>query len=410
MSMILLASIFALALCAYKIFIYSELSLVYPAFIVLSSIYTIIGGYYYDFALDLPFNFHIGLSQEDWAFMAAALLYASLIYILFNYFSNILFNNKSGPKRLKYRMPINLEARHHVSIFIVFFVILHLGYGGSALYSRTGYEIGHAGSNVARQILLLVVPALAFSISLYKSQISRFAFIMIGFIFLLGTGSRIYLVLPAFFMFGRIFLSDQPAKADAIIALVLITLGLGTFFDLRYSTQQGVFHNFSTVFFDSGFDGFVAGVNYLLSYSFFASYETQRILTTNTMFLFESLAPIPGSMLDLSPMIVSQRLNVASPFTAVGILFGNIYLLTVSFAFLGFFWGWVFSVQSRVGTVWRILVLCCYLAFIVLSLQYNLRGTSRFIYLSFFILLCGHLAGRLKLRRLLHRKFSRSLI
>lgn len=368
---------------------------VFPAFISFTVLYTYFGSYIFSFGLKLPFSFHLNTTDTDF-FELSFLIFVALL--IFTASSELGLKFAPSSKSYGYSRIRSSQSSAWLTfvVLIGFVLLLHIGYGWEDLYSRSGYSIGQSGISAARTVLAFFCPFLSLYLSSLNNRILRICAIIIIFFLLLGTGSRIYIVFLAFYLLGRLLFYTR-GWLDIAVVLLFLVRGMSIFFTLRYSPFGGVLPYLSYFWTTTDFY-FLEVMNYLFSFSFYASSETLRNVNPGNSYWLESLSPLPSRYLALQEMVAEQKIGPVSPFTALGVSISNPYALAMIFSFLGFFWAIILRCFSRQGILGSIIGACLFLAFCIFFPQYNLRGSFRFIYYALFLYFISSISRRLSFR------------
>lgn len=390
-------AILILAYCVFFVFMLRRTSVgsihnLFPTFICFLVLYTYVGSYIFSFALYLPFEFHLNTSEDDF-FQISVLIFVALMIFSFSSALGLKFAPSSRTDRFSRIKPPKVRGWLTVVILISFGLLVHIGYGWEALYNRPGYTIGQSGLSAARTVMTFSVPFVALYLSTLNKRALRLCAVIVIFFLLLGTGSRVSLAFLGFYLLGRILFYTK-GWLDIAVVLLLFIRAASILLILRHSTPGGMLPYLS-YFWTATDTSFLEAINYLFSFSFYASSETLRNVHSGNSYWLESLTPLPSRYLALEEMVAGQKISPVSPFTALGVSVSNAYALVLIFSFLGFFWSTVLRAFSRQGSLGVIVGACLFLAFCVFFTQYNLRGSFRFVYYAFLLLILFSISRRL---------------
>ncbi|HDM8052360.1 hypothetical protein [Vibrio harveyi] len=385
--LILLAFVFLFVL---YIRLYKKTSLlILPIIYVLVGMYTILGEQFFDFSKEVPFDFYNKVNEVNIFYIYFHLIAGSVIYTI-GFF--VFFKGDINSKPLINFEGISLKVignKYIISLFLVTITLLHIGYGFSHIYYREGYTLGEAGVSFARVLYTLFLPLTCLLIPFSKSKFFKFLIPSILFVLVMGTSSRNLVLIPACIFLGGVIRDGKVSFFKSVLSGIMIALSVTISLQSRNYAVQGVVPNILSLF-DSGLDFLVMNyaINYLTSYSVFASSLTYQNYSPDLLSLYYSLTPLPSSFIDLEYMVESQKLNANSPFPAFALLalngpffFGLYYFLAGSI--MAIFGGYLAKKNKSLN----LFVVMLILVFSFLSLQYNLRGTTRILYyLVFFSL------------------------
>lgn len=379
-----------------------------PVIYLAVSIYTYIGTEYFDFAKNVPFHFYDNLSGTSYQNIYLYYLLASFAFMLGlitckNADLLILFRNDK-PNVISSKV----KVKYVVTLYVITVIFMHIGHGVGHLYFREGYTLGDSGIASFRVLYTMLLPLTCLLVPFVKFRFNRYLLMLILFILVQGTSSRNLVLLPVCYYIG-IFLRDQKISMyKGGISLVLIILSVNIAIQYRDNQFQGVFPNL-IYFFQYGLDYRITelAINYLTSFSVYASSITLNEHQFNLNSLLASINPLPSKFIDIAAMVESQKLNQYAPFPAIGFL----SLGGPSFVFFYYFISatiWSTSglfIASR-SKVLAITVLVLFIMFCFLSLQYNLRSVTRLLYYIIIISVFLKLIKILRFNLSLHKKRS----
>lgn len=360
--------------------------LILPIIYVLVGMYTILGERFFDFSKEVPFDFYNKVNEVSILYVYFHLIAGSVIYTIGFY---IFFKGGGNSNPLINLGRISLKVidnKYIVSLFLVTIILLHIGYGFSHIYYREGYTLGDAGVSFARVLYTLFLPLTCLLIPFSKSNFLKFFIPSILFFLVMGTSSRNLVLIPACIFLGGLIRDGKVLIFKSVLSGTMIALSVTISLQSRDYAVQGVVPNILYLF-DSGLDFLVMNyaINYLTSYSVFASSLTYQNYSPDLLSLYYSLTPLPSSFIDLEYMVESQKLNANSPFPAFALLalngpfiFGLYYF--VSGGVMAIFGGYLAKKNESLN----LFVVMLILVFSFLSLQYNLRGTTRILYYLIF--------------------------
>ncbi|MEZ8229353.1 hypothetical protein AB4582_19925 [Vibrio splendidus] len=354
-----------------------------PTYYHFVCVYTILGTKYADFAKDVPFSFYDFLYPESIDLMVYFFILASLsfylgIIITKNYRTRSLGLDFSSIRNVFFK----IRNIHIILIYLLVVLFLHVGHGFSHIYYRQGYLIGDGGNSYFRIMYTMMLPFSMMILPFLKGKNLRVVLLFIVFTLVFGTSSRNVIVIPVFYSFGMLVRDNKISKISILLTTLSVIVFSSTSIQYRFNEFQGMIPNV-VYFFSNGIDfKFVAlSINYLTSFSFFASALTLQDFTIDYAAFYTSINPLPSSMLNVEHMISNQKLNQNAPFTAIGILSqGGIITLVLYFFITGYCWSKFAGNLIRKSKIIAPFVYVIFFLFTLLSIQYNLRSVTRYVY------------------------------
>ncbi|MBL4249783.1 hypothetical protein H8F16_22300, partial [Vibrio fluvialis] len=347
-------------------------------------IYTVLGESFFDFSKNVPFDFYNKIDGESVRYIYYHLMAGSFFYTM-GFF--LFFKKRSTSVLMKLDLNTTIKDKHIYFVFLITIILLHVGYGVEHLYYREGYTLGDAGVSFARVLYTLCLPLTCLLIPFSKNTLISLFFSVVLFVLVMGTSSRNLVLIPACIFLGGVIKNGRVSFLKSLLYGILVVFSVTISIQSRNHAIQGVWPNILSLF-DSGFDLLVMSyaINYLTSYSIFASSLAYQNYSPDLLSLYYSVTPLPSSAIDVKYMIESQKLNANSPIPALGLLALNGPLVFCTYYFisgsvLAIFGGFL----AKINKPLNIFVVMFILVFSFLSLQYNLRGTTRVLYYLIFI-------------------------
>ncbi|WP_426369758.1 hypothetical protein [Pseudocolwellia sp. HL-MZ7] len=397
-------------LCILFLFTISKLkhSLFYLLpFIYLSvTIYTFIGTEFLSYAKNVPFNFFEDLSGTVYQDIYLYYLLASFSFIL----GLLTFKNADILILFRIKKQVNfnskVKGKYVIFLYVATILFLHLGYGIENLYYREGYTLGDNGITAFRILYTMILPLTCLLIPLIKSNSKRYILILILFILIQGTSSRNLVLIPVCYYIGA-FLRDQKVSLPkSILALIMIVLSVNIAIQYRDNQSQGVIPNIIYFYtYGLNFDVTEYAINYLTSFSIYASAITLHEHEFNIQSFLVSINPLPSQYLNIENMVDTQKLNSYAPFPAIGMLtLGGPSLVFIYYYLSALIWSYFGLFLASRSKILAIATLMLFILFCFLSLQYNLRSVTRLLY---YLILISFI---LKFIRILNYNFTQRLI
>ncbi|WP_441002130.1 hypothetical protein [Pseudocolwellia agarivorans] len=373
-------------LCVLLLFTLNKLkkSLFYlMPFIYLSvSIYTFVGTEYLNFATNVPFHFFESLSDTEYQNIYFYYLFASFSFILGIMScknADILISFK---KEKVTKFTPKVQTKYILALYVITILFVHMGNGIENLYYREGYESDGSGITAFRILYTMTLPLTCLLLPFLRFKLARYLLISILFIIVQGTCSRNLVLLPACYYIG-VFLRDQKISIPkGIITLILIVFSVNIAMQYRDNQIQGVIPNI-IFYYKYGLDYTITeyAINYLSSFSVYASALTIHEHQFNFSSFIASVNPLPSRYIDIDGMIESQRLNKYAPFPAIGMLALGGPLVVFTYYYLAaVIWSLFGSFVASKSKVLSVATLMLFILFCFLSLQYNLRSVTRLLY------------------------------
>ena len=187
----------------------------------------------------------------------------------------------------------------------------------------------------------------------------------------IGVVSLLKHVVTTIFLLSLV-LSFRNLEVQGLFPFFYLIFNFNQFIDLLLNGFQGVFTNL--------------GVSLPLAVYVDSAYNI------SSADVFKSLNPLPGFVIGVGSIEQLLRYNVFIPYSAVGILFNYGMPLSCFYYFLiGIFFFFVdmnaYKEFSNNRPLRAILIMVAPAFFIIISLQYNLRGSTRMLYYGLFILI-----------------------
>ncbi|HCH5021281.1 TPA: hypothetical protein NKX82_001835 [Vibrio parahaemolyticus] len=349
--------------------------------------YTLLGSKYYDFSEKVPFDFYLSLNDESISYMAYTFSIAAFFFFIGVLFTSNFREKSVGLDFNKARYILSkLSSIKILSIYLFVILCLHIGHGVSHIYSREGYLIGDAGNKYFRIIYSSLLPVSLMLLPFLKNKALRMTLFIALFFLVFGTSSRNIILIPVSYCFGVLIRDNKIGflRGGGTVASVVILSAAAL--QYRFNQFQGVIPN-AIEFFTNGInmDFVFLAINYLSSFSFFASALTVQNFPLDMPAFYSSINPLPSSFIDVEHMIAVQKLNQNAPFPAIGTLAqGGVFFVSIYYFLLGFCWSKFAGDLIKRSKIIAFFVYVFFLLFMVLSIQYNLRSVTRYIYYILF--------------------------
>jgi hypothetical protein len=352
------------------------------------SVYTFVGLHYFDYLDSTPFDL-ISFNSIEHLHIAIRNM---LLLALQAFVVSLLIPVKQAARFVIQWRKSNIYFWPPLMVPIILIGIVGL----DQFFYRETYSIGNEG--LFKIFLFFYIPIA----TLLITRIASFGYKSLAFAILyftlLSLSSRFVLLVPFFYLVFSFLIDPKVTISALVFNLVLLVVSLALVMQLRHAGEQGFVPNL-LYFFTEGPDlnYLFIGFNYIFSYSV-GLYASMLDLNFYPVDLFiDSISPLPGRVVEISRISYELKINAISPYSAIGAIF--IVLNNYSFIFsLLFFVGISLTERfvSTRGVVLPHLVRVLYLFGFLLATQYNLRGFSRIIYLTLFIIFVHWIAHHAK--------------
>ncbi|MBU3016150.1 O-antigen polysaccharide polymerase Wzy [Paraglaciecola agarilytica] len=358
-----------------------------PTFYMSVCCYTYIGTEFLDFAKEVPFNFYDFISKEYLYRSYGIFILAASAFITGTL---LIKDNRTYSRANQPTSSYNRRNRNNIYIIFLYLfliVLLHLGNGFGNLYYREGYTLDGAGLSSARILYTMILPLLCLCLPFYKGSSTKFILILLLYLLVLGTSSRNLIMIPACYFVGSYIRYRKINFISVVFSLLAVMFSVALVMETRNNIIQGVIPNINYLF-DNGIDLTFIGlaINYLTSFSVFATALTIQDHSFDSISFITSLNPLPSSYLNIEYMVQVQKLNENAPFPALGTLAlsGNIAIFIYYFL-SGMIWKFLYNYFEKKWYPMSIFISMLFILFTILSTQYNLRGATRLLYYLVFL-------------------------
>ncbi|NNN61208.1 hypothetical protein FKQ60_10135 [Vibrio sp. A11] len=382
-NLIVLFSYFIFFFYIYRMFKTNSILLLLPIYYLFTVSYVLTGVFFLNYAKETPFDLYGRVSE-------LYILKASLFYILASvsfYAGSSVFKDKHCVQ-LFFQSKIKIKHQKSLLILCVFaFFVFIFSYGVEPLIYRDGYISEYHDRNKTGLILFYFIAPIAFLfVPFVKGSIVNKVIYIFFFFILFSSSSRFLVMLPFLYIVGS-YLRDGYFKFSIFfVNMVLIVLGLVFVLQIRYYPQQGLLPNIASLF-SKGIDVdyLFIGLNYAFSFSLMGTAYVIEHLQFDLQGFLIGINPIPSRYLNISHMLDVQEMLPTAPISAISLL-SQFGILAVLFFYLisGVVFSYVIS-RLKGKTILYYAVAGLFIIFMLLSIQYNIRGLTRFLYGSIFI-------------------------
>lgn len=369
-----------------------------PLFYTFVVLYTFCGVFIYEYAINVPFDLYELISHED--------IYKSALIFLLSSFSffvgSSLIKYKSKGYVLTKRQDVKFKYQKSLlfTIFIIYGLYV-IGYGAETLWSRSGYIDVSVERNKSILIIFFATsPFVTTLIPFIRNLFLKYFVYFLCFLILFSASSRFVIMLPFLYIVGSFLKSNKIRIKVILFNLTLILLSLIFILQIRYYEFHGLIPNLSALF-TKGIDmEFLAvGLNYALSFSLFGTaYVLNGDAIHDSVAFMIGLNPLPSMFLDMS-LLSSQRMLGTSPMSALSILSLAGYQIIISYYLLtGAIFSLILNKMKGVSFLYYAVV-GLFVMFALFSIQYNLRGLTRFVYYSLVIFIGFYISNKFRIKK-----------
>ncbi|ETX12586.1 hypothetical protein MUS1_03095 [Marinomonas ushuaiensis DSM 15871] len=395
--LIVLISLISIFIYFYEFYKADDILLILPIFYNFVVCYVILGTCIFTYAREAPFGLYDILSEYDLYKGSFSFILASLSFY---------FGASIAPrvKRAKAYIFTSSEIKYQKSlVFLVFFIYLVyiIGYGVEPLIHRRGYIDASFQRHMGVLIIFFVCsPFVTVLIPFIKKRLLRYTVFLVCFLILFSSSSRFVVMVPFLYMIGT-FLRFGGIKVRVILScIILIFTSLIFVLQIRYYIYHGLIPNLTSLF-TKGLDSeyLFTGLNYAFSFSLFGVSYVLNNFTHDAVAFFISINPLPSRFLDIEYMLEVQEMKKTAPISALATLSLAGYPILISFYFVtGYFFS-IFMNKMKGVTILYYIVVGLFILFSFFSIQYNLRGLSRFFYYSIVIYLFHITFKKVKIKK-----------
>ncbi|EKO3918580.1 hypothetical protein GI293_003778 [Vibrio fluvialis] len=231
----------------------------------------------------------------------------------------------------------------------------------------------------------MISPFLIVLIPFVKNRIFKYLIYFFSFFILFGASSRYVIMVPLLYMVGTYIKYSQIKIRTVVINSLILCSSLVFVLQIRNEVYHGIVPNIHHLF-SEGLDReyLFLGINYALSFSLYGTAYVLENFTHNAEAFYLSITPLPSSMIDIDVVLQEHKMIGPSPISAISALVLSGFLtLTVFYFFLGFVFSNLLE-RLKGKSLFYFIILGLFVLFVLFSVQYNLRGATRFIYFSIY--------------------------
>lgn len=375
--MVILIFILLLWFFAYKVYSKKNYLILLPVFYIFVILWVALGFSNESLNNSIWFVEDEQIAKTYFIFITAAISF----YIGVSTFERKKDKNDFQLDRIR-KILFSLSSNYIVIFYILAIVLFHFAYPIEFIYFRESYGQLYNGNNSLKLLFDLMVNVLALILPFHKSKTFRILLLILLLIFLQGLNKRLIVLIPLLYFLG-VYIRDLRFSYSKSFALILTALFFAaTTYSYRNNSQQGIIYNIM-YFYNNGLniDLSIEGINYLFGYSFLATLATASFFDIPAIEFWISVNPLPSTIIDVSSVVTEHKLTVYAPYSALGTLgsLGFIYV-SIYYFLAGLLFNCCKSYFPKRFSIASVVILLFFVLFLVLSVQYQLRATTRFVY------------------------------
>lgn len=382
-----------------------------PLYYLTVVVYAFFGIFVYSYAENVPFDLDSKVMLSSVSSALVILLVSAASYIIGWLISYKILSNKNRSNSCSNRdfKPIyfNINVRKYFLLMGFLLPLLYIAaYGAGGLIERVSYTRFY-GEDTRNETLLkiytILMPFVIIGIGFIQSPPIRYILFIINFLVLLSASTRLAGLMVFLYGLGRYIKNDFRFNYKIFIIMVFSLYVFIGIFAIRNTSPQGLLYNIDNLFFSSSavFELFFEGLNYILSFSVYVLAYSIEHKNIDWYSFFVSISPLSLSFHDANKMLDAQTLiaGVPAPMSAISILYSAGLLFGFLCYFILGFTTFMISKNLNKNPVIYLIILFLVIVSTLFSLQYNLRGMLRFMYLALFIYFGYRLYLSLKIRK-----------
>lgn len=378
------------------IFIYSAFFLkknvtyLFPLFFSFIFLYTYFGANFFVYAYDIPFAdqfaYKIDLQGVGFAYLTTIFGFTFGVELArrnyswgYNNKKLIFSNNFSNSKSRN----INIANIYIYSSFIFSIILVFFTFNVNQILHRNGYMVENINSLLI--IYKLSVVLAIFLVAYIENKVIRNFCFFILLLVPFSLSSRIFCLCVFIFYFSLYVKNGLKIDLKSkIVCLFLLLFSFLTSLGFRGNELQGLIPNFIALSqIGSYFDIFFKSLNYVTSFSVFASQYAIDYGYSDLKSFYISINPLPSSFLDIDYILSKSMLNVFAPTPAIAMSYNAGPFICFLYYFIcGFVFTFIFK-KMNFGLFYSFMV-CLFVYFVFSNTQYIVREGARLFY--YFIL------------------------
>lgn len=364
----------------------------FPFFLSLIYIYTFIGSQIFDFSENIPFSEQL-VGNSNLIESGISYFLASMFFIIGIFFGEkkYVYGNYSIKNNLisEKKIELNINSKFAIlfSFFLLVFSFLTFDFGKILYRDTYVFEVNETMLNFYRLLFLIGVFLCAFVNNKFLKYLLLFSILAYPF----SMNSRLLVLGVLLFFSGSYFKNKFLSIFDKNLFIIMMVLSIVSTLGLRGMEFQGLIPNLFNLFvFNFNSDDIIASINYVTSFSVFATqYAIDNKIGDFKSFVL-SINPMFGRFIDTKYLINNTKINIFAPAPAISLLYNQgFYIICLYYLCCGFIFNKILSL-FRSNPFYSVFF-GIFLLFTFLNTQYLLRESVRLLYYCIF------LAGFLKI-------------
>lgn len=358
----------------------------FPLFYSFIYVYTSIGHYFFNYAVNIPFSSQFYWPGLDISIAGKVYSLASLSFIA-GYFFRMAFKYDILKVETK---AIMISSRLSL-IFVCFVISMYLmAIDWNFFFYRDSYIIPKTFP-VFYMVFKFLVPIASFLLPFISSKYYRYTLFLVLWILPFSINSRTMCLIPFLYIVGLCLSNRNNLKFKVFILSLFTILSLGIALGYRHNDSQGLIPNLIYLI-NNGvpFDVILKSINYVTSYSvYITTYGINEQVSDFYAFII-SINPLPSRFLNIGYLLDNSMLNSFVPSPAIAMVYSQGFFI---FLFYYFFIGFCFT--HVYPTFLKNNMMYIYVGFLIVfcffNSQYILRESVRFFYYLLFFYLVVNL-------------------
>lgn len=378
----------------------------YPSYAVAVAVYTFVGMFVFDFAIDVPFDLSAMVAPSTVLKAIGLILLSAIAYSVGWHLSAWLLRGRWRREEWpSFQLGLSKSKRIFIGLSGLLLFLLYLyGYGVENILERSSY-MGYLGEATPDALILKLhmigLPFVAIGIAFLKSRAARHFLLLINALVLLAASTRLLGLVVFLYGLGRLINNGFRLNMRICIILLVAVYGFVWIFEIRDSAPQGLVPNLKSLLDANTIGRLANGLNYILSFSTYVLSYSLEYKSFDLSSFGVSLSPLPLRFYDAEALLEAQTLiyGVPAPMSAIAILYSaGIPMASCFYFFLGCYCNYIgYTLRKRPLIYYLVVVIL--IVTVLFSFQYNLRGMMRLIYLSLAITVAFRYLSRLEFKK-----------
>lgn len=351
-----------------------------PLLYVGVGLYTLLGTFLGNWAIETPFNFYYRVDSYSIT-RAIFLLFEASFFFLVGWRISYNLSNKKLLQDTSIRL--NRKTRNIFFLLNIASIIVILGtYEWDYLFDHIGYANYSNRNDFLNKLYYIFFPISVFSLAFLRNKMVKKTLFSLHFLLLLSIGTRLLGILFFLYALGIFFRDNYKLSRKLILILFLSFYFFVWTLSIRNYKEQGLVNNVKYIpQISNVIKNSFEGINYIASFSVYGLAYSIENKKGDKYSFWVSLSPLPLKYHNKERLLESQRLLGTSPMSSIAIIYSIGYLYFVLFySLLGMI---LFYISKHLNgySIISIFSIGVFILASILSIQYNLRGFSRLLYL-----------------------------